>query len=359
MLAVAAAALLACNESDVKKYAISGTGLEDGAQVLLVDQITGEAIDTAVVANGAFAFEGEAPKDAYLNITSDKSNWSFMLFNDGKPIKVNYADNTLKGSKLNNKLAECDAKTDALMQEYNAFMEGLMKLSEEEMDEKEEEYDAWIEKLRDCYLGVIEENKDNLIPVAFIRTARSLAGPDKFNELVESDAPFAKHPYVLDLKKKIEESAARQKAAEEKKQAIIGQKFLDLEEPDVDGKMHKLSEYVGKGKWVLVDFWASWCGPCEREMPNVVAAYKKYHKKGFDIVGLSFDREKEPWVKAIKDWDMPWIHLSDIKYWNSLASDVYSVNSIPDNLLIDPEGTVVARCLRGDALEAKLAEIFK
>ncbi len=359
MLAVAAMAALACNESDVKKYAISGTGLEDGAQVLLVDQMTGEAIDTAVVANGAFAFKGTAPKDAFLNITSDKSNWSFMLFNDGKPIQVNYADNTLKGSDLNNKLAECDAKTDAMMQEYNDFVNALVALPREEQQAKMPEYEEWYKKLGECYTGVVEENMDNIIPVAFIRNVRSLAGPDKFNELLESGAPFAQHPYVLDLKRKIEESAAKQKAAEEKKQAIIGQKFLDLEEPDTDGKMHKLSEYVGQGKWVLVDFWASWCGPCEAEMPNVVAAYKKYHKKGFDIVGLSFDREKEPWVKAIKDWDMPWIHLSDIKYWNSLASDVYSVNSIPDNLLIDPEGTVVARCLRGDALEAKLAEIFK
>ena len=94
-------------------------------------------------------------------------------------------------------------------------------------------------------------------------------------------------------------------------------------------------------------------------MPNVVAAYKKYHNKGFDIVGLSFDREKSDWGEAIKDWEMPWIHLSDLKYWQSLASDVYNVNSIPDNLLIDPEGTVVARGLRGPALEARLAEIFK
>jgi thiol-disulfide isomerase/thioredoxin len=359
MLAVAAAALLACNESDVKKYAISGTGLEDGVQVLLVDQITGEAIDTAVVANGTFAFKGKAPKDAYLNISTDASSWSFPLFNDGKPVRVNYADKTLQGSDLNNKLSECDAKTDALMQEYYAFIEELDKLSEEEQKAKMPEYEEWYDKLGECYLSVVEENKDNLVPVAFIRNVRSLSGPDKFNELLESDAAFAKHPYVLDLKRKIEESEARQKAAEEKKQAIIGQKFLDLEEADKDGNMHKLSEYVGKGKWVLVDFWASWCGPCKAEMPNVTAAYKKYHKKGFEIVGLSFDREKEPWVKAITEWEMPWIHLSDLKYWQSLASDVYSVNSIPDNLLIDPEGTVVARCLRGDALEAKLAEIFK
>ncbi|MBO6029279.1 MAG: AhpC/TSA family protein [Bacteroidales bacterium] len=359
LLAVAAVALLACTPKDVKKYAISGTGLEDGAEVLLVDQISGDAIDTAVVANGAFGFKGTAPKDAFLKITTGASGWSYPILNDGKPIKVNYGDKTLKGSALNNKLSAFDLQTDAVIQEYNAFVDSLLALPQEEQAAKMPEYEEWYKKLGECHLSVVEENMDNLIPVAFIRSVRSLCGPDKFDELLASEAPFTQHPYVQDLKKKIEESVAREKAAEEKKQAIIGQKFLDLEEPDVDGKMHKLSEYVGRGKWVLVDFWASWCGPCEAEMPNVVAAYKKYHKKGFDIVGLSFDREKEPWVKAIKDWDMPWIHLSDIKYWQSLASDVYSVNSIPDNLLIDPEGTVVARGLRGKDLEAKLAEVIK
>ena len=93
-------------------------------------------------------------------------------------------------------------------------------------------------------------------------------------------------------------------------------------------------------------------------MPNVVAAYEKYHAKGFDIVGLSFDNKKEPWVKAITDWNMPWIHLSDVKGWKSVASGVYGVNSIPDNLLIDPQGKIVARGLRAEALQAKLKEIF-
>ena len=345
--------------NDTAKYVIKGSGLEDGANVQLVDQITSEPIDSAVVAGGVFQLKGKAAKDAFLFLASDASDWRFPLFNDGTPVEVNFGDNTVTaGSELNLKLAECDTKTSDLMHDYNEFVEELMELPDEEVEARMPEYRKWIEKLRDCYLSVVEENQDNYVPVAFIEEVRSLAGPDKFDELLASDAVFAKHPYVLDLKRKIDESVARQKEAEEKKQAIIGQKFLDLEEADPDGNLHKLSEYVGQGKWVLVDFWASWCGPCKAEMPNVVNAYAKYHKKGFEVVGLSFDREKEPWVEAIKEWEMPWIHLSDLKYWTTVASDVYNVNSIPDNLLIDPEGTVVARCLRGEALEAKLAEIF-
>ena len=347
-----------CAKNTVK-YDIKGAAPEEGGIVRLVDAISSEVVDSAFVADGVFQMKGNAPKDAFLNLTADGSNWTFPLINDGEPIVVDFADHSLDGSDLNDKIAECDAKTDAMMVEYNAFVSELMTLAKDELEAKMPEYEAWYEKLGEGFLGVVEENRDNLVPVPFIRNIVSLCGVDKFKELLESEVPFAKHPYVLDLKRRIEESEARQKAADEKKQAIVGEKFLDLEEPDVDGNLHKLSEYVGQGKWVLVDFWASWCGPCEAEMPNVVAAYKKYHDKGFDVVGLSFDREKEPWVEAIEEWDMPWNHLSDLKYWQSLASDVYSVNSIPDNLLIDPEGTVVARCLRGEALEAKLAEIFE
>ena len=120
--------------------------------------------------------------------------------------------------------------------------------------------------------------------------------------------------------------------------AFIGQQFTDLEMADADGNMHKLSEYVGNGRWLFVDMWASWCGPCRGEMPNVVAAYEKFHDKGFDIVGLSLDNKKEPWLKAVEDLKMPWTQLSDLKGWQSIVTEVYKVWSIPDNLLIDPQG---------------------
>jgi thiol-disulfide isomerase/thioredoxin len=147
-------------------------------------------------------------------------------------------------------------------------------------------------------------------------------------------------------------------AMQAEKQKMIGKQFTDLEEADVNGEMHKLSEYVGKGRWVLVDFWASWCGPCRAEMPNVVANYEKYHDKGFDIVGLSFDKSKDAWVRAISDLQMPWIHLSDLKGWQSVASSVYNIRSIPASLLIDPKGKIVAIDLRGELLGEKLKEIF-
>ena len=364
LLAVATAVAVACSGNQVK-YEISGFNApEDGAAVYLIDQITSANIDSTVVSGGAFQFKGKQEKDAYLCLHVDGSDWWFLFFNDGEPIKIDASANTLTGSALNNKVTECDKLTSNAYAEYNDFITAFEALSpEEQMAVKEEDfipqYRAKLKVYSDALMGVIEDNMDNLVPVAFLEHVPSLFGEEKFNELATSDTPFAKHPFVQNLKRKRDESNARRQEAEQKKQAIIGQQFLDLEEPDQDGNLHKLSEYVGQGKWVLVDFWAAWCGPCHAEMPNVVAAYKKYHPKGFDVVGLSFDRNKEDWVKAIADWEMPWIHLSDLKYGQSVASDVYSVNSIPDNLLINPEGIVVARGLRGEALEAKLAEVFE
>ncbi|WP_421938986.1 redoxin domain-containing protein [Pedobacter sp.] len=126
---------------------------------------------------------------------------------------------------------------------------------------------------------------------------------------------------------------------------------------DVTGKPLKLSEL--RGKYVLVDFWASWCGPCRKENPNVVAAYKKFHDKGFEILGVSLDNKKENWLKAIQDDGLTWKHVSDLKGWSNTAAAAYGVKSVPASFLLDQNGKVVAKDLRGEELTNKLSEIFK
>src|SRR5690606_31430035 len=118
----------------------------------------------------------------------------------------------------------------------------------------------------------------------------------------------------------------------------------------------KLSDH--KGKYLLVDFWASWCGPCRRENPNLVKAWQKYKDKGFDVFGVSLDRKKENWVKAIKDDQLTWTQVSDLKFWNSEAAKLYGVRAIPSNVLLSPDGTIIAKNLTGEALHSKLEQLL-
>jgi peroxiredoxin len=218
------------------------------------------------------------------------------------------------------------SRDDTLMKKY------LMVLAQEQVAE-----DAFIEKNKSSYVSPF-------MLAAFIKLSEDVFLLEKrFNQLSpQVQASF----YGVYLKQTI---------ANEKIGAI-GTEEIDFTQNDPEGKPISLSSF--RGKYVLVDFWASWCHPCRMENPNVVAVFNKFKAKNFTILSVSLDREKNPWLQAIKDDNLTWAHVSDLKFWNNDVAVKYHVQTIPQNFLIDPSGKIVAKNLRGIDLESKLCEFL-
>ena len=275
---------------------------------------------------------------------------------DGKPIEVTIKDDVAtitKGSESNMALADAmervkiaSSPMEQLMKEYSEAHEKFNgNIPKDMMDGFDKRYDEISEEIIATQKQIIMENKDNMAPLYLLRT-----GGDAFGvEFVES---FLKDYKYKDCKAL--EPVVASISGEKNKQP--GAPVVDFVGKDLNDKECHLTDYVGKGQYVLVDFWASWCGPCRAEMPNVKANYEKYHDKGFEVVGISFDDDKAAWAKSVKDLGITWPQISDLKGWQCAASDLYNIKGIPATILYGPDGKVIKAGLRGEELGKTLAE---
>jgi len=320
-----------------------------------------EDIDSCFVAKGKFGMKGVVERPEYCELYVG-DNGPLRLFVENSVIDIvvdlkNMQNSMVTGSKENDLFVTFNEQMAVFEKSARQVNDDYMslKLSDETDAEKEKEYIARMDTIRQQridYMKQFAEEHPNSIVTALIvdNNLSYYVLPEELIFYVNGfDEVNKQSPWVQSIGEKAD-------AAE---RLAIGKPFVDIPSFAPDGREMALSDYAGKGKYVLVDFWASWCRPCRIANPKVVKLYNQYKDKDFEIVGVSFDKNKAEWVKAIKDDALTWPQMSDLKYWQSKGARLYSVNTIPYIVLLDKDGTILAKGHDIDKLEKKLAELLE
>ena len=369
--------LVSANSFAQKGFTISGdvSKVKDPiAKIYLNYYADGKStMDSAEVKDGKFSFTGTLTdpvmgslRAKYQEVPGAKSMKAIsynrdikQVFLENSKIKIasvdSFANATIKGSKSHTAYVswtdltkEETAQSAALNKEYSEFYK---KKDQAGMDKIDAAFDKLTEQKNIKNKQYLKDNASS--PIAMF-VLKQYAGYDINADDVE--------PMFLALPEQLRASPAGKDMTEKletAKKTGVGKMAMDFTQNDTLGIPVSLSSF--RGKYVLIDFWASWCGPCRQENPNVVKAFNAYNNKGFTVLGVSLDQPtaKDKWMKAIHDDKLTWTQVSDLKYWKNDVAVQYGIQAIPQNFLIDPQGKIVGKNLRGEALNKKLAEIFK
>lgn len=364
LLSVIAMIATSCGQKDA--FTVTGTlpnGEYDGQLVFLqtMDSTWNTralvTIDTAEVRDGRFEFKGlalQGPTIHYIQLDQAPDFLQRPQMVIVEPGKINIKMDTIStvgGTKINDAFQVYGDKASAFFKEMNAMYAQVM--ADTANTALKSEFDSKVEsgqkELNIALFDFVKSNISNQVGAFFFAMSSYNLELDQLNGLMAELKPEYKS---MERFTKLAERLERMNAT------AVGKLFTDVKSLTPEGKEIALSDYVGKGKVVLIDFWASWCGPCIQEMPNVKKAYEQYKDKGFEIVGISLDDNADAWKESIKELGITWPQMSDLKAWDSEAAKLYGVSGIPHTILLDKEGKILEKNLRGEKISEKLGELL-